>query len=150
MSNDKSIEDHIAFRPLQIDDLELVLAWRSNPEIYENFSEQSGPLAWDNHLSWFSSRPTGRYDYVIEYKGRRVGSVNIDPDSYVGVYVGETDLWGEGIGSAAVEWICQEHHRDEFYAEIHEENTASRRLFEDCGFDEVDESDEWVRYRRVE
>lgn len=149
MLNDNSIEEHLTYRPLQLNDLELVLAWRSNPEVYEHFRKQSGPLAWENHLSWFASRPSGRCDYIIEFKGRRVGSVNIDPDSYVGVYVGETDLWGEGIGSAAVNWICQHHPREEFYAEIHEENTESRYLFEDCGFVEEDPSDEWLLYRRA-
>lgn len=150
MSSEQSIKENLTYRPVQIEDLELLLAWRSNPEVYEHFREQTAPLSWDDHLSWFASRETDRHDYVIGYKGRRVGSINLSPDSYVGVFIGEVDLWGEGIGSAAVEWICQRHSREEFYAEIHETNTQSRRLFEDCGFVDYDQSDEWMLYRRQE
>lgn len=147
MSTDHPIEEDLTFRPLRVEDLELVLAWRSNPEVYEHFREQTAPLDWNDHLSWFSSRPNGRHDYIIEYKGRRVGSVNLSPDSFVGVYIGEIDLWGEGVGVSAVEWVCKRHPREEFFAEIHEENSASKALFEGCGFVAYDNSDDWIVYR---
>lgn len=147
MSKEPPIDEKLSYRQLRLEDLELVLAWRSNPQVYEHFREQSDPLNWNDHLSWFSSRPNGRYDYIIEYNGRRVGSVNLTPDSFVGVYIGEVDLWGEGIGTSAIEWICQRHSREEFFAEIHEENTASQAIFEQCGFEKHDASDDWIIYR---
>lgn len=146
MSTDLPIEEDLAFRPLRVEDLELILAWRSNPQVYKHFREQSDPLDWNDHLSWFSSRANGRHDYIIEYKGRRVGSVNISPDSFIGVYIGEVDTWGKGIGVSAVKWICQRHLREEYFAEIHKENNASRALFENCGFVEYDTSEDWLVY----
>lgn len=133
---------------MQPDDLELVLAWRSNPEVYEHFRKQDGPLEWNEHLSWYGSRDTDRHDYVIRYQGRRVGTISLDPDSNVGVCIGEVSLWGEGIGSEAVEWLCEQHDREAFFAEIDVENETSRRLFESCGFSVHERDGEWLLYRR--
>jgi len=142
------MSDNVELRPARLGDLELMLAWRSDPEIYEHFREQEEPLEWKSHVNWFVNRSTNRHDMIIEYRGRRVGVVNLDEDDYVGVYVGEKDLWGKGIGTEAVEILCESFGRDRFYAEIHSENTGSQRLFENCGFEEVSESDSWLKYRR--
>jgi RimJ/RimL family protein N-acetyltransferase len=140
--------DGLSYRPVEPRDLELILAWRSNPEVYERFREQDGPLTWKEHLKWYGSRPDDRHDYVIVRNGRRVGVVSLSPDSQVGVYVGETASWGSGIGSSAVEWLCETHDRDRFVAEIHVDNDASRRLFERCSFDQFGTDGKWAVYRR--
>ncbi|WP_338729870.1 GNAT family N-acetyltransferase [Haladaptatus sp. DJG-WS-42] len=141
------IENHLTYRPLQLEDLELLLAWRSNPDIYKHFRNQKSALTWSDHLSWFGSRPIDRHDYIIEYNGRRVGSVNLTQDSYVGVFIGEVDLWGEGIATEAVNWVCQRHSREKYFAEIHEDNIGSKQLFEKCGFTKHECVDEWIIYQ---
>lgn len=145
--NDTDIEAKLSYRPLSLNDVELVLAWRSNPMVYQHFRYQDGPLTWEDHLAWYESRQSERYDYIIEYEDRRVGSVFLTPDSFIGVYIGEVNLWGEGIGEAAVKWICTEHDRESVFAEIHGENEASRRLFENCGFSVHEQEGDWLIYR---
>ena len=76
-----------------------------------------------------------------------MGVVSLSAESYVGVCIGEVDLWGEGIGSAAVEWLCDTHDRDAFFAEIHSDNEASQCLFQSCGFTRHEEDEEWITYR---
>lgn len=142
------ISEALSYRPVEPADLELLLGWRSNPLVYEHFRSQDEPLDWGSHLSWFGSRSEERRDYLIQYQGRGVGSVFLTPDSFVGVYIGEVDLWGEGIGEAAVSWVCDKHEREAFFAEIHEDNEASRRLFEECGFTHQDSDDEWQIFAR--
>lgn len=134
----------VNLRLVRVDDLELLLAWRSNPKIYEQFREQEGPLSWAEHLTWFATRPHGRHDYIIEYDGRRVGSVAVTEDERVSIYVGETSLWGKGIASAALNEITRRY--EQLTAVIHRENEASQRLFERCGFEHVGGS-EWLSYR---
>lgn len=133
----------VQLRSVRVDDLELLLAWRSNPEIYEQFREQEGPLTWEEHLTWFATRPSGRQDFVIEYNGHRVGSVAVTEESRVSIYVGETALWGEGIATAVLDEITRRYER--LSAVIHHENEASQRLFERCGF-EPEGGDEWIMY----
>jgi RimJ/RimL family protein N-acetyltransferase len=141
-------DDPIWVRPLDVDDLELVLAWRSNPVVYEHFRRQEGPLEWDPHVSWFESRPEDRFDYVIRYGDRRVGSVNLTETDEVGIYLGDPSARGHGVATRALGWLCERFaDREPLRAEIHRENDPSRALFERCGFERVGSDGEWQRYR---
>lgn len=142
------MSNKIELRPARLEDLELMLAWRSDPEIYNHFREQESPLNWENHVNWFVNRSSDRYDFIIRYGGRRVGVVNLDKENYVGVYIGEKSLWGEGIGTTAVNELCKKFDKESFYAEINSENRGSQKLFEKCGFEKVNESDGWLKYKR--
>lgn len=140
----------LAVRPIQRDDLELVLAWRNNPTIYEHFVEQDGPLRWEDHVRWFESRPPARRDYVTRYDGRRIGVVGVDESGFVTVYIGEPALWGEGIGTKLLNWLTARHDPErDLHAEIHVDNDRSRRLFERCGFEHVNRDTDWDTYQYV-
>lgn len=140
-------EADVRVSPLSDDDLELVLAWRSNPHVYRHFRNQDGPLKWEDHVSWFESRPEDRYDYVLQFAGRRVGVVSLDADDAVSVYLGDVDARGQGVGTNAVEWLCDRFDdRAPLRAEIHEPNTRSQRLFERCGFTRRGRDGEWLQY----
>jgi RimJ/RimL family protein N-acetyltransferase len=128
-------------------DLELVLAWRSNPNIYCHSRRQNSPLDWEIHLSWYESRSPGRHDFIIQYEGRRVGVVSITTANHVSIYVGDFSARGNGVATAAVEWICERfNHRARLIAEIHEDNSPSKRLFEGCGFIQRGRDGEWMKY----
>jgi RimJ/RimL family protein N-acetyltransferase len=138
--------ESLNFRPVLVQDLELLLAWRSNPDIYDHFKNQETALAWSDHVSWFATRDESRHDYIIEHKGRRVGSVYIDQKKYIGVYIGETSLQEKGIGSKAIEWITNKFNKP-LWAEIKAENKASKKAFKKCGFEEVAEQNSWTKYK---
>jgi RimJ/RimL family protein N-acetyltransferase len=130
------------------EDLELVLAWRSNPKIYRHFRNQDGPLDWESHLSWYESREASRHDFIIHHEGRRVGAVSITAGEEISTYVGDFSAHRAGVATAALTWICERFaHRSPLIAEIHEENGASKRLFEGCGFQRRDRDGEWIEYR---
>ena len=57
-------------------DLELILSWRSNPEIYEYFPSQNGPIKWREHLDFWTSRKDC-VDLIIHYQERKIGLVSI-------------------------------------------------------------------------
>lgn len=140
-------EPEIWLSPLERDDLELVFAWRSNPEIYQHFRQQDSPLKWEDHISWFESRSNDREDFIIHYNGRRVGVVNIDSNDEVGIYLGDVSARGNGVASEALNWLCDRFkERSPLFAEIHEENDASKRLFRRCGFRQTAKDDDWETY----
>lgn len=140
-------EPSIHVAPLSRADLELVLAWRSNPEIYGHFRDQDGPLDWEEHVEWFESRGEDRHDFVVHYGGRRVGVVGIGEDEEVVVYLGDVSARGRGVATAAVTWLCERFAgRGPLTAEVHAENDPSRRLFQRCGFREAGADPPWVRY----
>ena len=135
----------VNLRPADVSDLELMLAWRSDEEIYRHFRKQSEPLDWEDHVSWFASRDSERCDWIVEYQGRRVGSVSLTPTNEIGVYIGEKSLWGEGVGSAALKQACDSAVKP-ISAKIHEDNTPSQKLFEKVGFERVENDGEWIEY----
>jgi len=140
-------EHDLRFRPLGVEDLELLLAWRSNPRIYRHFRDQDGPLKWSEHVEWFANRPDGRHDFVILYRGRRIGTVSLGEEGSVGVLVGEEASWGRGIAKAAVEWVCGEFADGRtLLAEVRVDNERSQKLFEGCGFTQQGRDGQWLLY----
>lgn len=133
--------------PMTSQDLELVHAWRSNPEIYQHFRGQKGPLGWDDHLMWFREREQERHDFVVRWDGRRVGVVSIDTDDFLSVYLGDVTAQGNGVATEAVKWICERFiERAPLRAQVDEANTPSRRLFERCGFEVSEANNGWITY----
>lgn len=122
-------------------DLELMMAWRSNPQIYHGFYQQSAPLEWGEHIDWWHSRNRDWRTFIIMYEHRPVGVVTIGQLDHwspeVGYYLGEISLWGRGIGreavSLALDWL-----RDKGYNYTHttvlESNERSLNLLKNLGF----------------
>lgn len=138
----------IRVTPLDRSDLELVKAWRSNPEIYRHFRAQAGPLEWDDHIEWFESRPSARHDFLIHVGNRRVGGLSISADDEVGIYLGDVTVHGAGIATRSLTWLCERFAtRAPLTAEVHEDNDASRRLFTRVGFEHADSEEGWDQYR---
>jgi RimJ/RimL family protein N-acetyltransferase len=133
--------------PIKPEDLELVLAWRSNPKIYYHFRRQDTPLEWESHLLWYESRSDTRRDFIIHYEGRRVGVVSITECEKVSIYLGDFAARGQGVATDALRWLRERFkNRSPLIAEIHEENVSSKRLFKRCGFQHYGRDGEWVVY----
>jgi len=141
-----NMEIHIT--PMRRNELELVYAWRSNPHVYCYFQEQDGPLQWEEHIEWYETRDPDRHDFIIHYAGRKVGIINIDPEKSVGVYIGEVSARGQGVATAALNWLCNRFAEQvPLFAEVHQENDASKRLFEQCGFRKNERDGKWIQYK---
>lgn len=137
----------IQMSPIKPEDLELVLAWRSNPKIYHHFRRQDTPLEWESHLLWYESRSDTRHDFIIHYEGRRVGVVSITECEKVSIYLGDFAARGQGVATGALRWLRERFkNRSPLIAEIHEENVSSKRLFKRCGFQPHGRDGEWVVY----
>lgn len=137
----------IQMTPIQTEDLELVLAWRSNPKIYRHFRRQESPLEWENHLSWYESREANRHDFIIHFESRRVGVVSITANEEISIYLGDFSAHGKGVATAALRWIRGRfERRTPLIAQIHADNEASKRLFEGCGFQQRERHREWIEY----
>lgn len=104
-------------------------------------------MEWEEHVSWFESRDEDRYDFVISFDGRRVGVVNVDTADEVGIYLGDFSAHGQGVATATLEWLCHRFaDRAPLFAEVHDENESSKRLFERCGFHQYECDGAWIQY----
>jgi len=129
-------------------DLPLIMAWRSNPLIWQGFYQQREPLIWENHLKWWQSRNRDWRQFMIVLsendRMRDVGVVTIGQldhwEPELGYLIGETSLWGKGVGKESV-WQAMEWLRNNGYKYTHttvlKDNTRSRRLLKSLGFREA-------------
>ena len=149
----------VSLRSAIKDDLELMMAWRSTPAVYEGFYIQQEPLTWEEHWNWWESR-TKRMDWIVVFEDngvRDVGVVNVtglgNRSPSIGIYIGDVRLWGKKIGSRAVglalNWLSASGFK-EAQADILKDNIASIRMFESVGFRKVGEGreGEWL-YRLI-
>jgi RimJ/RimL family protein N-acetyltransferase len=104
------------------DDLELIMAWRSNPLVYEGFYSQTAPLTWEEHIIWWYSRNQDWHQFIILADGHDIGVVTIvQCDNWspeIGFYIGEVSLWGKGYGSRAV-GLAEEWLKEKGYVQTH-------------------------------
>ncbi|MFW9920974.1 MAG: GNAT family N-acetyltransferase [Candidatus Thorarchaeota archaeon] len=145
--------------PFSNDDLELMMAWRSHPEVYRYFLLQEGPLIWEDHYRFWNSRQD-RYDWIINYDDgickRKVGSINVSKlsseEPEVGIFIGEITLMKKGIGKEAlrliVEWLKGERY-GQACAYISKDNLPSQKLFSSLGFKKSAEAHNGVEWKYV-
>ncbi|PLT44615.1 hypothetical protein B8V81_3046 [Paenibacillus pasadenensis] len=82
---------------------------------------------------------------AIEFEGRLIGYADLAQirtnAAELGISIGESGLWGKGIGSLAagkmMELAREKYGITLFNAETNEENARSRRMLEKLGFVEI-------------
>lgn len=135
-------------------DLELILAWRSIPQVIRGIYSQSrtGFITWDEHYNWWHSRHNWKI-FIIQVNDnistRDVGVVSLSQlDNWkpqVGIIIGEVTLWGRGVGRQALllalNWLREKRYSTVFTT-ILKNNERSIRLFEAVGFKRVSEGRE--------
>ena len=121
-------------------ELALLMAWRSNPEVFKFFKLQNGPLIWNDHYK-FITESSDRLDYLVYIDNRPIGHLALSSilSEYpeISILLGETTLWGKGLSTLILnEFIKLLRLNDykKYSARISSFNLASIRLFEKIGF----------------
>jgi RimJ/RimL family protein N-acetyltransferase len=142
----------IQLKELEYSDLDILLAWRSNPDIYKNY-KNNRVIPWEEHKNWFYNRKN-RIDWIILLDDRRVGTLNIITlDTYpeIGILIGDTTLWNRGIGTETVKlginWLIQQKY-DKVCATVKKENISSCKLWEKLNFVREDLNKKFYIYKR--
>ena len=128
-------------------DLPLIMAWRSNPLIYQGFYQQTKPLTWEEHIDWWHSRNQDWREFVITLDDRAIGVVSIGQLDHwspeIGYLIGEISLWGMGYGKEAVKLACEWlkfEGRQYAHTTILDNNERSIRLIKSLGFEYLGEA----------
>ena len=133
-------------------DLPLMMAWRSNPLIYEGFYTQTKSLTWEEHIKWWESRYNWKSFIVcllLNNRIRKIGVVTLGQLDHwnpeIGFYIGEVSLWGQGYGKEAValgvEWL-KEHGYTATHTTVKKDNKGSLKLLQSLGFEITNEARE--------
>lgn len=137
---------NINLRLAEENDLPLMMAWRSNPQVFKGFYSQKCPLVWEEHVKWFRSRNSDWRTFFVLYEDRPIGCVTLGQLDHwspeIGYYIGEVSLWGKCVGTEAVrkgvDWVKEysltHHHVCGIHTTILDDNIASQKIMEKLGF----------------
>ncbi|MEW8978451.1 MAG: GNAT family protein [Symbiobacterium sp.] len=133
----------VRLRPVEADDLSLLRRWDEDPVIAALMGRRFvnvDPADWLRNLRGDRS---GRM-WMIEWQGQPVGEVELAQANYrartaeIRICVGERELWGKGIGTAAM--ACSLDHAfgpmalEIVYLRVFATNQRAIRLYERLGF----------------
>lgn len=132
---------------MTVEDTDRIVGWRNNPRVRRNFIYQK-PFTREGHLKWIRDKvDTGEViQFIICEKetDRPVGSVyfrDISEEHHkaeYGIFIGEDDAVGKGIGSETCRLACGYGFREENWHKIIlralSDNKAAIRSYEKAGF----------------
>lgn len=134
--------DNITLRPLRLDELEAMVAWR---EAYGRADPDRGKLL--ARIEQSGLMVDGRIDLAIDIAGVRVGEVQtyvpdgreLPPGSYeIGIAIDEPSLRGRGYGSEVmglfVDWLFEVQDATRVALGTVESNIAMRKVAGRLGF----------------
>ena len=139
--------DKIRLRLMQEEDTDLIVQWRNNPRVRNNFIYQK-PFTREGHENWVRTMvDTGKVvQFIIEdlTDGQPVGSVyfrDIDKEyskAEYGIFIGEDSAVGKGFGSEAahiaVEYGFEELGLHKIFLRVFADNAGAIRSYEKAGF----------------
>lgn len=137
----------VYLRLMTVEDTDRIVGWRNNPRVRKNFIYQK-PFTREGHLKWIRDKvDTGEViQFIICEKetDRPVGSVyfrDISEEHHkaeYGIFIGEDDAVGKGIGSETCRLACGYGFREEKWHKIIlralSDNKAAIRSYEKAGF----------------
>jgi len=136
-------------RPATFTDSNAILNWRNDP-LTRAMSRDHAIVELENHQTWFAKALQDQTKILMigEIDGRPIGLVRFDQSKdgwEVGINLNPHDR-GKGQGvellRRAVRQFQMDHANQKLIAGIRPENTASRKIFEACGFRWIDRRDE--------
>ena len=151
MNEEKSLTPQLQIRPLTMDDYEAVLKWSKD----DSFCLANG---WELNRSpeelyrwWLLCVNNATADFIrmgMELEGELVGYADLaniaDDTAELGIAIGESGLWGKGIGSRAatsiMRYAAEKLGITTFTAETNEANLRSQKMLEKIGFKVISRS----------
>jgi RimJ/RimL family protein N-acetyltransferase len=141
----------VLLREAKYKDVELILKWRNNPFVWQGSysqNQQNRPITWYEHWQWWCGRVFWQ-TFIILVDDKDIGYINISKlnkdKPEIGIAIGETELWGKGIGkqalNLAIEWIKENGYKT-VYAGVLKDNERSLKLFNSIGFKVVGDARE--------
>lgn len=137
----------IYLRPMTEEDADFIVRWRNNPRVRKNFIYQK-PFTREGHMNWMRTMiDTGeaiQFIICLTENERPVGSVyfrDINREHHraeYGIFIGEDDVIGQGIGTEACALACEYGFRVQNWHKItlraYADNEAALRSYERNGF----------------
>ena len=161
MNNELIKTERLCLREITSDDAELIVKWRSEPDVYKYF-KNSVKITKKDHLNWFENSylendlrtdymavlnetdiPVGVFGLIISEENRKEAEVSyILGKEYIG-----RGYAGEALTGLAL-WAKEKRKIKTLVAVIHMDNTASLRFAENLGFVETERFNPFIKLKK--
>lgn len=151
MHGGEDASGEVSVRPAALSDGGQLWLWRNDP-VTRAQSRDSKPIGWKNHIKWLAAALDcpDRHLFIAERSGTPVGTIRFDrlEDGGHEVSIAIAPQWrGTGCGAALLRAGCSQMPAGTITASVSEDNWASRRLFESCGFKQIERAEAgFLRY----
>lgn len=145
----------ISLKKAGLSDIKTLWHLRNQPETYK-YSRQNQTVDWKEHVEWISPIISGKSNkelFMIKNLETPIGQIRFDWMKNKKAEISISILKGfQGKGfavkslSLAVEQAKKENKTKSLIAVIHEENLASRKLFEKLNFKFKEKKEIWLKY----
>ena len=143
----------MGMREAQKEDVDLYFRWANDPVVRQN-SFNPEPIKFENHFKWFKTKLSSEQSrlFVFEVLGKPVGQLRIDliDNAWLIDYSVDRHYRGLGVGKAMMtHFKASIFYSDLLYplkALVKLSNIASQRVFEQLGFQKVNELNDTLTY----
>lgn len=146
---------NITIRPLTLNDARTSVKWRNNPEIWKwTLNSPNRKILLKDELMWvkkvIAEKDSKRF--AILANERYIGNIQLTnikySESYFGIFIGDTDYWGKGIGFTATKLIIQYGFEKlglkKIKLRVRQGNTRAIHIYSKLGFKKVNENEELI------
>ena len=136
---------NVSIRPISYEDTANIVRWRNSDFVRKRFLYRALFTA-ESHNNWMKTRVETKdvYQFIINCDGKDVGSIYLRDVDLVnrkaeyGVFIGEEDYLGKGVGKAATKLILDfafaQLKLHKVYLRVLSDNIGAIKSYESSGF----------------
>lgn len=146
----------IDLRPATMMDSDKLFAWRNDP-VTQACSRSTAPVPRADHDRWMKFNVLLGYpQHIVLIADSEFGAVGVvrfdaeknDALSYEVSITIAPNHRGKGVARGILHTACGYMDEYTINAEVKSDNTKSRHIFEQCGFEEIGRSNGYLQYRK--
>ena len=140
----------IMLRRCTYSDMDIIYKWINDDEVRNN-SFNSDYIEYETHVKWFNEKINSNniYMYIILNNNKEIGTIRLEKHNSKAIisYLISNEYRGKGYGNKVIDLIKKEaiiNNIDILEAIVKKDNIASRRIFINNGFFEIEENDRYL------
>ena len=140
----------IMLRRCTYSDMDIIYKWINDDEVRNN-SFNSDYIEYETHVKWFNEKINSNniYMYIILNNNKEIGTIRLEKHNSKAIisYLISNEYRGKGYGNKVIDLIKKEaiiNNIDILEAIVKKDNIASRKIFINNGFFEIEENDRYL------
>ena len=125
------INSNIKLKPVTKNDALFLYELLKTKDPIANISHKKMP-SYDEHVNFILSNPYAIW-YIIEYEGKKIGSVYLSKHDEIGIYLVDNSLYDK-IGKSVIKLLIKNNPRKRYLAKVSPQNKKLQNFFVNNGF----------------